>query len=68
MTVRADKSTIMYIKVETGEDKYAKRSFRNVNPALSDDNMLHFGNKLGELQTHTVDSVIRRDECTLMAE
>ena len=57
------KSTKLVLKVVT-----ASRTFGNVNPAISDDDLLAIGGKLGALQSHTLATVNRVDSASLVDE
>ncbi|MDY6267944.1 MAG: DUF1659 domain-containing protein [Selenomonadaceae bacterium] len=67
------KSTKLVLKVVTGTDADGKaltasRTFGNVNPAISDDDLLAIGGKLGALQSHTIATVNRVDSASLVDE
>ena len=66
-------STKLVLKVVTGTDAEgqaltSQRSIANVNPAISDDDLLAIGSKLGALQAHDVASVSRVDSASLVEE
>ena len=52
----------------TGKAITAARSFTDVNPAISDDDMLTIAGKLGKLQSHDVSTVTRVDSATLVEQ
>ena len=74
MAVKKDKpSTKLVLKVVTGTDAKGKaltaqRTLASVNPAISDDDLLAIGSKLGALQAHDVASVSRVDSASLVEE
>ena len=66
-------STKLVLKVVTGTNTdgkalTAQRSFANVNPAISDDDLLAIGSKLGALQAHDVATISRIDSASLVEE
>lgn len=48
-----------------GDNTYRTFSYSNVNPDVSDDDILSVGNKIGALQTQTVAAVVRTDTANL---
>ncbi|MDQ0202582.1 DUF1659 domain-containing protein [Pectinatus haikarae] len=71
--IKKDQSTSLIVKVqngvtESGQAKYAQRSFASINPAASDDSLLAAGTAIGALQSHAVGMVMRQDVCTLGEE
>ena len=65
-------STKRVLKVVTGTASSGKsitasRTFSAVNPAVSDDDMLDIGAKLGALQAYDVSTISRVDTATLVA-
>ena len=71
MTTRQDATTKLAIRVilsQDGEKKtYAQRIFTHISPALSDEEILSIGRKLGALQAHEVEIVSRTDVAGLEA-
>ena len=66
-------STKLVLKVVTGTDAEgtaltSQRSIANVNPAISDDDLLAIGSKLGALQAHDVATISRIDSASLVEE
>ena len=66
-------STKLVLKVVTGTDAEGKattsqRTFSGVNPAISDDDLLAIGAKLGSLQAHDLSAVNRIDSASLVEE
>ena len=66
-------ATKLVLKVVTGTGASGKaitaqRSFTDVNPAISDDDLLSIGAKLGKLQSHDVSVVSRIDTATLVEQ
>jgi len=66
-------STKLVLKVVTGMNAQGKaltssRTLSSVNPAISDDDLLAVGSKLGALQAHEVASVSRVDSASLVEE
>ena len=66
-------ATKLVLKVVTGTSASGKaitaqRSFTDVNPAISDDDLLSIGAKLGKLQSHDVSVVSRIDTATLVEQ
>ena len=65
-------SAKLIIDVVTGTSSSGKsitkaRTFSAVNPAVSDDDMLDIGAKLGALQAYDVSKIKRVDTATLVA-
>ena len=59
-------ASVMKLKLVTGKDEqenptYATRSFRDMNPSLSDEDMLSLGTSLAKLQTKPLGQVLRTD-------
>lgn len=52
---------------EDGDNLYKTFSYGNVNPEVSDDDVLSVGNKIGALQTQTIANVVRTDTANLSA-
>ncbi|SNU93461.1 Protein of uncharacterised function (DUF1659) [Megamonas hypermegale] len=66
MAVKKNVECNIVIKVQTGttttgKPSYASRSFGDINPEISDDNVLTIGQKLSGLQKYTLGSVNRED-------
>ena len=66
-------STKLVLKVVTGTNTdgnalTAQRSVATVNPAISDDDLLAIGSKLGALQAHDVATISRIDSASLVEE
>ncbi len=69
MATRMNPATKLQLKVITstdsaGKEHIAVRSF-HVNPALSDDDVLSIGTKLGSLQSYPVSAICRQDDAAL---
>ncbi|MCI6086528.1 DUF1659 domain-containing protein [Selenomonas sp.] len=69
---KESQSTKLVIKVVTGTASSGKaitssRTYSAVNPAVTDDDMLDIGAKLGALQSHDVSTISRVDTATLVA-
>ena len=72
MSKRIDTKSSFRLKLETGiSDKgtatYSSRSFSDINPALTDDELLGVADGLAGLQSHTLAEVSRIDTATLTA-
>ncbi len=50
-----------------GNPVYRSKTFGNVNPVASDEDILEVATALGELQEHAVESVRRIDQADLVA-
>lgn len=66
MAVKQNSDLKLIIKVQTGttatgKASYSQRSFDNINPELSIDNVWDIGQKLAGLQKYTLGSVYRQD-------
>lgn len=66
MAVKKNVECNIVIKVQTGttttgKPSYASRSFGDINPEISDDNVLTIGQKLADLQKYSLGSVNRED-------
>lgn len=73
MAKRTETTSKLILKVVTGtnadgSDKITQHSFKNLNPAISDDQLLTLGEKLGNLQSLTVAHIARQDSSDLAAE
>ena len=73
MAKRENTTSKLILKVITrqtmaGKDQYAQRVFRNLNPAIGDEQAYELGAKLGRLQEYTVAAVVRQDASDLIAE
>ena len=68
--IRKEQTSKLAIVVVTGQDPRglvtkATRTIGNINPALSDDDMLEIGSELAEFQTYEIMSVGRIDSAVL---
>ena len=68
---KTNQNTALQLKLETGTTAggvttYGTRTFSNVKPTISDDDMLSVGTALAGLQNYTLGSVLRRDTATLV--
>ncbi len=66
MAVKQNVETKIIIKVQTGTSStgkatYTQRSFSNINPAITEDDVWDIGTKLGGLQKYPMGSVNRQD-------
>lgn len=68
MATRTDRTTKLALRVEVATDTYKNRMINHINPSLNDDKALYLANKLGALQSHTVDKIVRTDVATLTAD
>ncbi|MBO6179319.1 MAG: DUF1659 domain-containing protein [Selenomonadaceae bacterium] len=71
MATRNEESTKLAVRVEVGSGddvSYKNRTFNHIAPNTTDDNVLSFGNRLGALQSHTVNAIVRTDVATLVAD
>lgn len=73
MAKRTETISKLILKVVTGTntdgtDKVTQHSFKNLNPALTDDQVLAVGEKLGSLQSLPVACIARQDSSDLAAE
>lgn len=67
-TMRTDKETTMTMQTTDTNAKTVNKTLRNMNPSLTDDKFLYFGNKYAALQKDTLASVHRTDKAVLVAE
>jgi hypothetical protein len=72
MAVKSKETSKIILKVENGIGKdgspaFAQRTFQHINPALSDDDAYTIGEALAGLQTHTLGTVLRTDNASLIA-
>lgn len=70
---KAEQTAKLMIKVQTGVNAsgnpvYRQRSFANMNPALTDEDVLSIGTMIGELQEHGVEAISRQENAVLAAE
>ncbi len=69
MATRKDATTKLAVQVILSSDgekeKYGQRVFMHINPALSDEDVLSIGTKLGALQSYAVKAVNRTDAAGL---
>ena len=73
MAKRTETVSKLILKVVTGTnadgtEKITQRSFKNLNPELTDDQFLAVGKKLGSLQSQPVACIARQDTSSLAAE
>ena len=73
MAKRTETVSKLILKVVTGTntdgtEKITQRSFKNLNPELTDDQFLAVGKKLGSLQSQPVACIARQDASSLAAE
>lgn len=66
MAVKKNVQCSIIVKVQTGttttgKPSYTSRSFGDINPEISDDNVLSIGQKLAGLQKYTLGSINRED-------
>ena len=71
--VKTNETTKLVLSVETGTTAggapvYGQRSFANIRPSLSDDDVLTLGTGLAALQTHPLGKVVRQDTAVLVEE
>lgn len=69
--VKTNETTKLILAVETGTTAggvpvYGKRSFADIRPSISDDDVLSVGTALAELQTRTLGKVMRQDTAVLV--
>lgn len=67
---KVEQTSRLIVKVETGintagQPVYRQRSFANLNPALSDEDVLAIGTALGALQQYRIEAVGRQDNAIL---
>ncbi len=72
-TARNKKTTVLKLGIITGvstkgTDLVGTRTINNINPEISDDDLLAIGSAIGELQTYEVTEVRRQDAAVLAAE
>lgn len=70
MATKKNQEVTIIVKVQNGttlagKASYASRSFSNINPAITDDQVLAIGQGLASLQAHTLSSVNRKDEAEI---
>lgn len=63
----------LQLRLNTGLDEnmnpvFRTRSYSNVKPATSNDDLHELGQELGSLQVHTIDAVRRVDEVELQQQ
>lgn len=68
MALRQERETTAYIKVEISAESSANRTFRSINPTVSNANLVDGLVALGQLQSHTVQAYTRQDKATLMSD
>lgn len=71
--VKAEQSAKLMIKVQTGTNTsgdpvYRQRSLANLNPALTDEEVMAIGQALGTLQAHPIEAIARQDNAILANE
>lgn len=72
-TEKIEQSAKLIIKVQTGVNASGKPAYRqrvlaNMNPALTDDEVLAIGQAIGGLQQHDIEAVSRQDNAVLAAK
>jgi hypothetical protein len=68
MASKVDRQTTAYITVEIAADTTAKRSLRNINPLVTDVNLVDGLVLIGALQSHTVTKYSRTDKYALVSD
>lgn len=63
---RSSRTSTAYIKVEVATDTYANRSFKGINPDVTDAVLVDTLVTLGGLQSHTVESYSRQNQCHMV--
>lgn len=70
MAVKNNQECKIVLKVQTGVSSsgkagYGQRTFSNINPAVTDDDVLDIGTKLAGLQAYPLGSIKRQDEAEI---
>lgn len=70
MAIKKNQEVTIVVKVEkgtttAGKMSYYNRNFSNINPAITDDQVLSIGQGLASLQAHALGSVNRKDEAEI---
>lgn len=73
MAVKKNVQCSIVVKVQTGttatgKASYSSRSFDDINPEITDDNVLAIGQKMAGLQKYTLGSVNREDSAEIAQE
>ncbi len=73
MAIKKDSETKLIVKVQTGtttqgKASYSQRSFGNINPNITEDDIYDIGEKLAALQVYTLGSVHRQDLAQIAKE
>jgi hypothetical protein len=68
---KSEAAAKLILKVETGQTStgvpiYSSRTFANINPALTDDDVLAIGSALAGLQSRSLGSIHRQDTAKLV--
>lgn len=64
----ANRTTKMTFRQEIATDKYANQTLNNINPSITEDKFLYFGNKISALTDKTLDKLIRTNSYDILAE
>lgn len=70
MAVKKNQEVTIVVKVQkgttsTGKASYTNRNFVNINPAITDEQVLSTGEGLANLQKYPLGSVHRKDEAEI---
>jgi hypothetical protein len=65
---KSNRTCKLTLRQELATDKYGNQTLNHINPSVTDDKFLYFGNKLSALTDKTLNKVIRTDSYDIAAE
>lgn len=65
---KSNRTCKMTFRQEIATDKYANQTLNNINPSITDDKFLYFGNKLAALCSVSLDYLQMTEKFDIAAE
>ena len=61
----SNRTSKMTFRQQLATDKYGNQTLNNINPSITEDKFLYFGNKISALTDKTLDKLIRTNSYDL---
>ncbi len=61
----SNRTSKMTLRQQLATDKYGNQTLNNINPSITEDKFLYFGNKISALTDKTLDKLIRTNSFDL---
>mgnify|MGYP003483421147 FL=1 len=61
----SNRTSKMTFRQQLATDKYGNQTLNNINPSITEDKFLYFGNKISALTDKTLDKLIRTNSFDL---